>query len=229
MATTASPPTSPTSYNAHCVLLVGSHGAVPSNLVAALNRRGIGATIARQAPEVMAELAAGKAASVVVVEPELQTHISELHAAACVYHPDVRFWIYTPQQPGHEARLTNFHPRPSPANASEAQNTASASPTSQEPHRQPHQEAPHSVRPKQASGYHSADDSLSNDLTTAHASVQTNPRESRQHFRSLVTHAQPVDDEQASPLVTEQELAMLLGSDSPPPNETTPRQKNGPE
>lgn len=101
------PAHTPTSANARCMLLVGG-GAVPSNLVAALGQRGITAGIARTAPEVMAELAGGQVASVVVVEPERQARAQELYAAASTYHPQVRFWAYAPQAPGREATLSVF-------------------------------------------------------------------------------------------------------------------------
>ena len=106
MAATAPPHN--TDAGARCVVLVGG-GAVPSNLVAALDERGITATIARTAPEVMTELADGGVASVVVVEPERQARAAELHDAAGTYHPGVRFWSYAPQAPGREARLSVFN------------------------------------------------------------------------------------------------------------------------
>ncbi len=106
------PATLPTSGPApQCVLLVGG-GAVPSSLVAALGQRGIGATIARAAPEVMAALAQGEVSSVVVVEPDRQDRAGELRDAAVTYHPAVRFWSYTPQAPGREARLAVFPSTP---------------------------------------------------------------------------------------------------------------------
>ena len=213
------PPPSPSpDPAARCVLLVGG-GAVPSNLVAALDQRGIRAVIARAAPEVMAELAGGGVASVVVVEPERQDRARELHAAAAVYHPDVRFWAYAPQAPGREAKLSVFAAR-SPADASQTDGSPASGSlesgenagTQAKPWYPPvtgGQETPSPATraPDSITGHHPDAGTTLYPPTGPHRAADT------------------AEDDQR--LVTEQELAMLLGTDSMPPPGTVPGRVTG--
>ena len=102
------------------MLWVGVGGAVPSNLVAALDRRGMEVLILREPAEVMVELAEaakhntlatdddprpvgeqrdaepaqGWGGSLIMVEPRQQPQAAELCAAVRAYHPAVRCWKY---------------------------------------------------------------------------------------------------------------------------------------
>ncbi|MEM6459944.1 MAG: hypothetical protein AAF710_11210 [Planctomycetota bacterium] len=116
-----------------CVLLVGEAEAVPSSLVAALDRRGMDIRIVRQPPAVMLEMADhppeyapdhpperrpanGNAAdptpcpdrSLVVVEPQHQPRAGELRRALAAYHPTVRVWAYHAHGPDGGASLEPF-------------------------------------------------------------------------------------------------------------------------
>ncbi len=165
-----------TATNARCMLLVGT-GAVPSNLVAALDQRGITVGITRTAPEVMAELAGGQVASVVVVEPERQARAQELYDAARAYHPQVRFWAYAPQAPGREATLSDF-----------ADNSG-----------QTLEKAGSAANPCYSPAYQESH-TCSNVTGESSSDIGLRPP------------ADTTDDDPS--LVTEQELAMLLGPDS---------------
>ena len=204
---TPTPPPSPDS-NARCVLLVGG-GAVPSNLVAALGQRGITAVIARAAPEVMAELAGGGVASVVVVEPDRQDRADELHAAAAVYHPGVRFWTYAPQAPGREATLSVFAAGSQEPKSHETDENAGPEENPWYPPAYGGQDAPTPANPEP--------DSKAGPPPNADPAMlpRTGPHRP----------ADTADDDQA--LVTEQELAMLLGTDSTPPPGTVPERVTG--
>ena len=82
-----------------CVLWVGESGAVPSSLVVILRDQGLEVVVAREAPEVMVELAAavrggGELPTVVVVEPGGRPRVGELMEAVARYHPGVVCWRY---------------------------------------------------------------------------------------------------------------------------------------
>ncbi len=82
-----------------CVLWVGEAGAVPSSLVVILRDQGLEVVVAREAPEVMVELAAavrggGGLPTVVVVEPGGRPRVGELMEAVARYHPGVVCWRY---------------------------------------------------------------------------------------------------------------------------------------
>ncbi|MEM9881487.1 MAG: hypothetical protein AAF800_01045 [Planctomycetota bacterium] len=114
-----------------CVLLVGEAGAVPSSLVAALDRRGMDIRIVRQPPAVMLELADRPAESqpangdpqaavpcpdrsLVVVEPQHQPRADELRSTLASYHPTVRVWAYHAHGPDGGASLEPYDPPPAP-------------------------------------------------------------------------------------------------------------------
>jgi len=197
---------SETESDAQCVLLVGG-GAVPSNLVAALGQRGINVAIARAEPEVMAELAGGGVTSVVVVEPDRQNRARELHAAADIYHPEVRFWSYTPQAPGQEATLSVFA-----AEAAETYENSGSNPNPWYPRTYGEQEAASTVKTEPDS---KTGPQLDTDPVIAGPYDRPGP------------NRPPEDAPDEHALVTEQELAMLLGTDSTPPPGTVAGQVAG--
>lgn len=147
--------------------------------------------------------------SVVVVEPQQQPRIGELRAAVAAYYPAVRCWQYHAHGPEGHASLESLEPSPqhlSPA----AETTGAASP---------------------ASGMTRRQDFVDVDVPRAHTSEHDPPspagdtarvKGASQRLRSLVVQIddpQPVDD---GPLVSEEELAMLLGPDPlPAPGRTT--------
>lgn len=200
------PPPTP-NPEARCVLLVGG-GAVPSNLVAALGQRGIAVTLARAAPEVMAELAGGGVASVVVVEPERQDRAAELHVAAGVYHPAVRFWAYAPQAPGREATLSVFAVRPGKPDENAGSETNPWYP-------------PTYGEQEATSAATREPDSDAGPRPDAEPALFARTGSNRPAAESV----ECADDDQT--LVTEQELAMLLGTDSTTAPGTVPGRVTG--
>ncbi|MEM9915245.1 MAG: hypothetical protein AAF911_09800 [Planctomycetota bacterium] len=224
-----------------CVLLVGESSAVPSSLVGALDRRGMEIVIVRHAPEVMVELApagsvpsentsarssvagsgsgpgsgarrhassarhhdstgtrssspptgeapAAPSLSIVVVEPQQQPRIGELREAVAAYYPAVRCWQYHARGPEGHASLEALEPAVSSASAGQDFVDASDS----KPHTLEEQETP------------------------PPAGETARVKGANQRLRSLVVQ---VDDPRPSndgPLVSEEELAMLLGPDPEP-------------
>lgn len=225
---------------------------MPSSLVGALDRRGMDIVIVRQPPQVMLELAPGSihaaprrdraaadaspsiaanaaadqpasdvkpsddyppapSLSVVVVEPQQQPRIGELRAAVAAYYPAVRCWQYHAHGPEGHASLESLEPSPQDY-APEASDARSVGPASGMTRRQDFVDVP---------------------VPTAHTSEHDTPspagdtarvKGASQRLRSLVVQIddpQPVDD---GPLVSEEELAMLLGPDPlPAPGRSTSR------
>ena len=93
-----------------CVLWVGESGAVPSSLVRILRDQGLEVVVAREAPQVMVELAGaregrGGDATVVVVDASGRARVGELLGAIERYHPSVVCWRYEAVEAGEGPRL----------------------------------------------------------------------------------------------------------------------------
>ncbi|MEM1108369.1 MAG: hypothetical protein AAGH99_06730 [Planctomycetota bacterium] len=215
------------------MLLVGESGAVPSSLVGALDRRGLEVVIVRQPPQVMLELASAQdreaaghlnqnealsdlsapkasidrssEASVVVVEPQLQPRVGELRAAIDAYYPAVRCWQYHAHGPEGRATLEDLAPAEENM-ASREQDLVDAA--GSDPHTSPSQ-------------------------PNAPADDAGRVKGASERLRSLVVQVddpRPPDD---GPVVSEEELAMLLGVTPSgitdlPSHETQPHHADGP-
>ncbi|MEO0514681.1 MAG: hypothetical protein AAF086_05230 [Planctomycetota bacterium] len=224
--------------NAHavprCVLLVGESGAVPSSLVGALDRRGLDIIIVRQAPQVMLELAppgssrpqsravdtsdeeacpskdrppsaASAGLSVVIVEPQQQPRIDELQDAIAAYYPAVRCWQYHAHGPDGGPSLDLLH-------AADFSSAAANDPEAEASQASGKSPGPTATPPNFV-------DTGDSDPHTSGKENPADPRDTArvkgasQRLRSLVVKVddpQPYDD---GPLVSEEELAMLLGSE----------------
>lgn len=173
---------------ARCLLLVGEAGAVPSSLVSALNRRGLETVILREAPEVMVELAA-----------EQHARRRETNSAADLQNP-LSLVIVEPEQQLHidELRqaIDTYHPgtrcwryaahgRPGQASL-QAFDAVSA--------------ADHARVPTHASTDARPDKNAAEPTGFV--------RSADQRLRSVVVRLGGVE---TTPLVSEEELAMLLG------------------
>jgi len=218
-----------------CVLLIGESGAVPSSLVGALDRRGLEIVIVRQPPQVMAELAlvvagtrhpatpdaaaaqeadAGRQTSaapgdpapglsLVIVEPQQQPRLEELRDALAAYYPAVRCWQYLAHGPEDRPRLEaltldNLHHRT--ADPREPASTTPSTPA---------------IPPQDFVDTGESKPHTSN-TDPAYPRDTARVKGSSQRLRSLVVQIdepRPPDD---GPLVSEEELAMLLGPDPQP-------------
>ena len=135
MPEASDPPSNPAPRE-RCVLWVSPAGAVPSSLVAALDRRHIQPVIVREAADVMLEFSppppsappsapsvpsahAPIADSLIVIEPDLQPRYSELCTALRRYHPAVRGWTYHPR-PGGQGPLLQPMPDLHPTTSADA-------------------------------------------------------------------------------------------------------------
>lgn len=203
-----------------CVLLVGENGAVPSSLVVALDRRGLEIVIARHPPRVMLELVpihqkqpsaeVASAAdpstfhapdsdahdspgySVVIVEPQQQSRTDELRRAVASYYPRVRCWRFRSHGRDDQPELEVY--------ADPGAATDDTSGTSDQPD------------PDSGEARNDAQVFLDARSVAAHTSALAMAENTALDTSGPLA---PADD--AGRLVTEQEMAMLLGSDPSDP------------
>lgn len=173
--------------------------------------------------------------SIVIVEPQQQPRIGELRQAVASYYPTVRCWQYQAHGPEGHARL-DAYPTPDLAPGTYPGTYPGTSPeTAEEPDHIVEVTLPHPgqdlLDPTQDVGHTSnkpADtpkapdhDGRSVENPDPEASSQR-VEASRQALRSLVTQVPPPRHPDDGPLVTEQELAMLLGPAPVPGNNPRP-------
>ena len=240
------------------MLWVSPTGAVPASLVAALDRRRIGAVVVREPADVLLELARTRgggslsptestedptqarspvdpaADSLIVIEPDHQPRLTELTAVLHRYHPAVCCWSYRSRRDGAGPWLESLDPAAAalsdvdetPATASSPQHqsgtehrppvlspptaAAASAPT---PADLP-ADAPPAVRPPATSSpraYPPAD----HPPAASDQPAPADPPRRRQRLAALAVQV-PALPRHEGPLVTEAELAMLLGgSDGP--------------
>ncbi|MBB6428405.1 hypothetical protein [Algisphaera agarilytica] len=200
-----------------CVLLVGESSAVPSSLVGALDRRGLDIVIVRQPPRVMLELAVKPEPqdaprdqptpptpdlSVVVVEPQQQPRVDELRAAIAAYYPAVRCWRYQAHGPEGRPLLDALDP------------------PLEKPAEAPDPAIPSFDRTVTISTQDFVDSGANTNHNSEHdSSISAEPgrvKGARQRLRSLVVQVDDPQPQDQGPLVSEEELAMLLGPDPAP-------------
>lgn len=166
----------------HCVVLTGPNRDAPGDLLRGLSLRGVGTVVVSHPASVMVELSRQTTGAVVVVEPDRHPYLAELLHAIEKYHPRTTRWQYTAHDPSGTPQL-----RPM---AGCAEDGCDDGPE------------PISIN-GQSRGKYLVPDPKS-PLGRAQAQV---PRE---RVRSLVVKVHhPADADE--PLISEEELAMLLG------------------
>lgn len=167
-----------------CVVLVGSAGSAPADLLSGLSRRGVSTTVVVEPAGVMVELAKENNGILVVVDPDNQPWLDDLIQAVRHYHPRTVRWCYRRPHPSGQAQLLPLTDRTHTGNG---QNHPTPAPVS-EPDVSAHYTLPNPRSP----------------LGRVQSQV---PRE---RMRSLVVKVQG-PTEVGEPLISEEELAMLLG------------------
>ncbi|NBC11271.1 MAG: hypothetical protein GVY24_05970 [Planctomycetes bacterium] len=172
-----------------CVVVLPRGAGVeraPASLLAGLSQRRLDVVIAADAPTAMVELARRATAVMVVVEPGRQPQVGELVRAVRAYYPKVVCWRYD-QQDADRGRLSAINGTYGEASShAGAGSEAGSAPMS-----------PGKYDPVE-------DEELERVLGRT-----------RQRLDPLVTRVQHPPRESSSPLISEQELAMLLGQDEP--------------
>lgn len=168
-----------------CVVLVGKGGSAPGDLLGGLSRRGVATVVVAEPAEVMLELARQSTGALIVVEPDGQPWLDDLVQAVRLYHPRTVRWCYRPEHPSGQAQL-----QPLADHAQDDENR----PTYDHIDTLDTQDGPtHFTLPNPRSP-----------LGRVQSQV---PRE---RMRSLVVKVQG-PTEVGEPLISEEELAMLLG------------------
>lgn len=167
-----------------CVVLVDAAGAAPADLLSGLSQRGVSTVVVAEPAEAMVELNKQTSGILVVVDPESRPWLDDLVQAVRQYHPRTVRWGYRAQHPSGQAQL---QPLADPSQTSAAQDKQTPV-TDQDPDASLHFTLPNPRSP----------------LGRVQSQV---PRE---RMRSLVVKVQG-PAEVGEPLISEEELAMLLG------------------
>ncbi len=173
---------SPGSAATRCVVLVCPDGATPVDLLGGLSRRGVSSHVVTDSAAVMVELARHHTGALVVVDPTRQPGLVDLIEAVITYHPRTVRWAYYAAHAANKAQLQPLNVR----SGGEDANHHSANP-------------PHPIEPAQV-----PDASSSSPLGRVQDQVPPD------RVRSLIVKVQG-PAEVGEPLISEEELAMLLG------------------
>lgn len=170
-----------------CIVWLAPDGQAPRPLLAGLERRAVRVVLAANAPEVMRQLAAAPALTIITIEPTRQPHLRELCEAVARYYPRTHWWQYEAQPTGGAPALAPM--RESGVQTSQDEDAAVSGATPPEatdsfgdPERRNTQDAP-DAQQDEAEDHQEDDDD-----------------QSQAHLASL----------------TSEELAMLLGDDEEP-------------
>ncbi len=179
-------PGSPGPSESRCVVLTGPNGSAPADLLSGLSTRGVSTIVVNHPASAMVELAREAAGILVVVEPTRHPYLQELITAVKRYHPLTVRWGYTAAVssglPQLQALTKDASDTPGPFHVNE-QDGSACQPDPQGKYLVPDPKSP---------------------LGRAQAQV---PRE---RVRSLVVKVRETS-EADEPLISEEELAMLLG------------------
>lgn len=183
-----------------CVILTGPDGSTPADLLSGLSKRGVSSRVVSEPANVMVELGRQRTAILIVVHTAQQPALVDLIEAVTKYHPDTIRWAYEPDHPSGKPQLVPFRYRSRPEIAK-----PKASPPPVE-----------AVPPKPAPV-------VSLDAPSPLGRVQSQVPPER--VRSLIVKVQG-PAEVGEPLISEEELAMLLG---PVPEEAGGHSEQGGE
>ena len=168
-----------------CVILVGPGHAAAAELLGGLARRGVSTAVVSEPAGVMVELTEQTNGILIVVDPDDRPWLDDLVQAVRLYHPRTVRWCYRSQHP-------SGHPQLQPLTDPHAAAEANA------PHTDP---APTDQR----------DASLHFTLPNPRSPLgRVQSQVPRERMRSLVVKVQG-PAEVGEPLISEEELAMLLG------------------
>lgn len=215
MAGTPAQTTSSTAVTPRCIVLCADPQP-PAELVGGLDKRGMRVVTARHAPGVMLALARHDAATVVVVEPQREAKLDPLLKAIRRYYPLVGVWTYSA---GHDAavgpRLTKLEPAATPAPALVPPTPAEA-PASAEPANPAEPQASTATPPPPAprnGSDRSRGRTAGRRLVEAAAAMPAAPS----------GHLHDEADDRDAPLVSQEELTMLLAESDAPQGEERER------
>jgi hypothetical protein len=182
-----SPPSEPhepslISPGIRCVVLINPGGAAPVDLLGGLSKRGVSTQVVADAAHAMVELARQHTGALVVVNPVQQPGLVDLIEAVKTYHPRTVRWSYRSAHPKGQAQLQPLNGQ-SVGDAESADHKAMSQPEKSDQVSEVASPSP---------------------LGRVQAQVPSD------RVRSLIVKVQG-PAEVGEPLITEEELAMLLG------------------
>jgi len=175
---------SPDSAVKRCVVLVCPDGATPVDLLGGLSRRGGSSRVVVEPADVMVELARQPTGAWVVVDPEKQPGLTDLIEAVSVYHPRTVRWAYHSADVSGKAQLQPLNGRSGDDPADDPPPPATVTTEPQET------EAPN--------------------ITSPFPLGRVQDQVPSDRVRSLLVKVRG-PAEVGEPLISEEELAMLLG------------------
>ncbi len=172
----------PPSAATRCVVLICPGGMAPVDLLGGLSKRGVSSQVVADPADVMLELARQQTGALVVVDPTRQPGLVDLIEAVKAYHPRTVRWGYQSAHPTGKAQLQPLNGRP-------AGDTTLANPQ------------PISLR---------SEPSPEISVTSPSPLGRVQDPMPPDRIRSLIVKVQG-PAEVGEPLISEEELAMLLG------------------
>jgi len=105
MAENPTPTDASMTAGTRCVVLTGASGMAPADLLAGLSHRGVNTVVVSDPAAVMVEMARQKTGVLVVVHPDKHPWLKELADAIRAYHPRCVRWGYDESENGKSPRL----------------------------------------------------------------------------------------------------------------------------
>ena len=166
------------------MILTGPGGTAPVDLLAGLSKRGVSSRVVAEPAEVMVELGREPAEILIVVDSAQQPALVDLIEAVTKYHPRTIRWTYESDHPSGKPQLVPFRYRCKPEIAKPKAVSPPATPPVEPPPIEP----------------------LDSPSPLGRVQSQVPP----ERVRSLIVKVQG-PAEVGEPLISEEELAMLLG------------------
>lgn len=182
MAEESIPNPEPVQTGTRCVVWVRTGCSVPTDLLGALSKRGVSTVVVVEPAGVMVELARQATGALIVVEPGSQPHLKALVQAVTTYHPKTARWCYQTRQPSGKAQLSKL-------NGQAPEGDTHLAPPEAQTH--PGTAPADKAQPASPLG-------------------QVHSQGSSERIRSLIVKVNAPEGI-GEPLITEEELAMLLG------------------
>lgn len=166
-----------------CVVLVAPHGPLPRPLLRGLEQRGAVAIAATDAPAALVDLAYSRAGALIVQDPDAHEMLGDLLDAVHRYFPRTTCWRYDTGAPdsGGAAALSRLNGYVSSSPLASSASSSQAAPPAR------------------------------TDVDTKPCSPRVNRDEIEHRLNPLLVRVPQSIDPANEPLISEEELAMLLG------------------
>lgn len=190
-----------------CVVLVAKEAAPPTALLAGLSQRQVTTVLVYDPPAAMLQLAEAATTSLIIVQPQRQPRLKELVAAVEQYFPRTRIWQYA-KAPGNDQPSLSKLDLPCQCQQAHSANGSVARDVPQEADHLPYaaKAAPEQKQPARDTAEAGRSDFL------AAREQMAQRRQPPAGMGQGKGQMGSMEREQDGPLISPQELAMLLGS-----------------